>query len=89
MQKQISKTSTHPPTTEYINPYQIFVGAFIPNCIMQSTQLTPSEKLVYARLNQFAGKNGKCYPSQTLLAEEVGLKVDTVQKILKSLENKN
>ena len=53
----------------------------LPISIMSST-----EKLVWAVLNRFAGKNGKCYPSQERLAEEIGMSVDVIKRALSRLE---
>jgi hypothetical protein len=74
---------------KYINPYKLFVGSFIPNWLMNRKEITSTEKLLYARLSQYAGKNGYCYPKQETLAKEIGLKVDAINKSLKNLINHN
>ena len=58
---------------EVFNPWRIFVGAFLPNAVLRSTVLTPTSKLVYARLAQYAGRDGECWPSQEELATECGI----------------
>lgn len=68
-----------------INPYKMFVGSFIPNWILRCKELTASDKLVYARLSQYAGKNGECYPKQETIAEECGMGERTVVTSIKSL----
>lgn len=57
----------------YINPYRLFQGAMVPNCVMRRQDLSQTAKLVYGRLCQYAGKNGEAFPSLERLAGEVGL----------------
>lgn len=68
-----------------INPYKLFVGSFIPNWLLHRKEISNGAKLCYARLCQFAGKNGKCYPSQETIAKEVALSVRQVQRYIKEL----
>lgn len=70
---------------EPFNPYKMFVGSFIPNCIMRCRQLSPIDKLVWARLTQYAGESGICYPSQTLLAEEIGVGSASIKRSIRIL----
>lgn len=70
---------------QQFNPYHMFVGSFIPNCIMKSKELTHADKLVWARLAQYAGKDGECYPKQAQIAEEVGASISTVKLSIKNL----
>ncbi len=44
---------------DVFNPFNLFDGALVPNQILRSPDLLPSEKLVFARLIQFAGANGR------------------------------
>ena len=60
-------------TGEPFNPHRLFVGSFIPNCIMQFPGLSPIAKLTWSRLQQFADKNGDCYPSYAKLARELAI----------------
>lgn len=71
------------------NPFQIFVGSFIPNCLLRSPILTPVEKLLWARLAQFAGQDGECYPKQETIATELAISVDRVGRLLANLEEKS
>ncbi|MEK0326048.1 MAG: helix-turn-helix domain-containing protein, partial [Nitrosopumilus sp.] len=57
-----------------INPYKLFVGAFVPNWLMERTEISAGAKLCYGRLSQHAGKNGLCIPSQETLSKELGVK---------------
>jgi len=69
-----------------INPYKMFVGAFIPNWLMLQKEITPGMKLIYARLCQFAGENGECYPSIEKLSQETGIGLSQVKDNLKKLK---
>jgi hypothetical protein len=57
----------------YINPYKMFLGAFLPNWLLRRQELSPGAKLCYARLAQYAGENGVCYPKQETLGEDLGV----------------
>jgi len=70
-----------------INPYRMFVGSFIPNWLMLQKEITPGMKLVYARLCQFAGENGECYPSVTTISRETGIGESQVKDNLKKLKD--
>ena len=73
---------------KFFNPYKNFVGSFIPNCLLQYRELSSSAKLLWARLAQYAGENGYCYPSQQTLADELGLSERQVRNLLQELETK-
>jgi biotin operon repressor len=73
------------PGDEFI-PYKLFVGAFIPNALMRYGGLSSSAKLVWSRLAQFAGRDGRCFPSQEQIAEEIGSGRRTVQRALTELQ---
>jgi hypothetical protein len=76
-------------------PYQVFAGkesrrhprSFILNTIMRRTDLSPTAKLLWGRLSQFAGRNGQCYPTQYTLAWELGCVPRTILRGLKELED--
>jgi hypothetical protein len=70
-----------------INPYRLFVGSFLPNWLMTRQELMPSAKIVYARLCQYAGKNGKAFPSQFTLGRELGITDRQTRRCLKQLED--
>jgi hypothetical protein len=71
---------------EIFNPYRVFVGIFIPNALVRYKGLSPSAKLVYGRLSQYAGEDGKCFPAEDVLADEVGLSKRQVYRLLSELE---
>jgi DNA-binding Lrp family transcriptional regulator len=70
---------------EIYNPWELFYGAQIPNVILKNKNLTSTAKLVFGRLAQFAGQNGKCFPSQETLAEEIGSSESSIQSAIKNL----
>lgn len=70
------------------NPSQIFIGSFIPNVLMRFTGLSDGAKLAWARLNQYAGHDGICYPALATLAKELGKSKRQVQRVLNELEEK-
>ena len=71
---------------KFINPYKLFQGAFIPNWLMQRTEISPSAKLCYAKLCQYAGKDGICFPKQEKIANNIGLKRRWIINCLNELE---
>ncbi len=73
---------------EVFNPFSLFDGALVPSEILRSRDLLPSEKLVFARLLQFAGGNGKAWPSLERVANEVALSVPQARRCISSLESK-
>jgi len=70
-----------------INPYKLFVGSFIPNWLLERTDISDSAKLLYARLSQYAGENGYAFPLIETLAKETGASVATVKRGLTELKD--
>ena len=74
-------------TGDVYNPYKIFVGIFIPNCIAETNKLSQSAKLCFGKLSQFSGRNGKCFPKQETLAKGIGVKsIKQIHRCLNELE---
>ena len=73
---------------EVFNPFNLFDGAMVPSEILRSPNLLPSEKLVFARLTQFAGGKGRAWPSIERIAEEVALSVPQTRRCVSALESK-
>jgi hypothetical protein len=69
----------------YINPYKLFYGAFVPNWLLQRTEITSGAKLMYARLCQYAGDDGHCFPSQDQLSQALGIRERQVRNQLAEL----
>jgi len=68
-----------------INPFMLFIGAFVPNWLLIRPEISPGEKLCYARLCQFAGRNGIAFPKLETLAKELACSVSQVQRNLNVL----
>ena len=69
-------------TVKVINPYRMFTGSFVPNWLLCRKELNPGDKVCYARLAQFAGKDGECFPEIPTLAEELGVSPRQVDRYL-------
>lgn len=70
-----------------INPYRLFVGAFIPNWLMRCQDITHGAKMAYARLCQYADKEtGEAWPSQDVWADEIGVSVRQLRRYVEELE---
>lgn len=69
----------------YINPWRMFVGAMTPNWLLCRKEVSHAAKLCYARLSQYAGKNGHCFPKQSTLAEELGVSERQLRDYIREL----
>lgn len=69
-----------------INPHGLFVGAFVPNWLFRFRSLSPSAKLAYAKLCQYAGKAGVAYPKLKTLAEALDIGARQLRRCLTELE---
>lgn len=58
---------------QFINPYKLFFGAFVPNWLLERKEVSHGAKLCYAKLCQYAGKDGICFPKQEKIANNIGL----------------
>lgn len=58
------------------------------NDFLESNKLNGYEKLIFIILKKFANDNGECFPSLQKLTEISGFSKKTVQRVLKSLEEK-
>lgn len=67
------------------NPYKMFHGAFIPNCLLEYDGLTFAAKCLWAKLVQYAGENGYCWPKRDTLAKELGTSLDKIKRTLREL----
>ena len=85
--RQERRSSLRLTAGEVFNPFQLFNGAIVPSEILRSPDLLPSEKLVFARLLQFAGGKGRAWPSIQRLADEVALSVPQTRRCIRALES--
>lgn len=74
------------PGPNTFNPWQLFVGAFIPNWLVERPELSPGAKLCYARLCQYAGRAGVAFPAQEELAAALGVSDRQVRTYLVQLQ---
>ena len=70
------------------NPYNEFTGAWIPNWLLERKEISMNAKGVYARLCQFAGPNGRCYPRRATVAKECGMHISSVDRAIRELKEK-
>ena len=70
-----------------INPYKSFTGAWIPNWLLERSEISVGAKVVYARLAQYAGKDGVAFPKIPELAEAIGTPIRTLQRYLTELKD--
>jgi len=73
---------------QQFNPYGLFAGLYIPDCVAKTKLLSPLEKLVWGRLCKRAGKDGRCYPSLTRIASDLGISRNGAIKSVASLVSK-
>lgn len=73
---------------DQFNPYKLFVGSFIPNALLRYKGLSFGAKLTYARLSQYAGQDGQCFPKQETLADELGSSLSAIKRFIKELVDK-
>lgn len=66
-------------------PYQLFVGSIIPNWLMRRSEISFGAKVLFARLAQYKGESGQCYPSQETLAAELGTTDRNIRNIMQEL----
>ena len=66
-------------------PYKLFHGAFVPNWLLSRAEVSDSAKLVFARLCQYAGEQGKAFPLQDTLAKELGKSRRSVRRCVAEL----
>jgi len=71
--------------SEYYNPYKLFVGAFVPNWLLERTEISAGAKLCFAKLAQYAGKDGKAFPFQKTLGVQLGVCVRQVKRYINEL----
>jgi hypothetical protein len=73
------------PPRPRINPWRKFVGSMIPNWLQCRNEINQGAKLAYARLAQYAGKDGECFPKQQTLAVELGVSERTANEYIRTL----
>ena len=57
----------------------------VPNFVLESDEISPGAKLVYAMLLKYAWQNGFCFPGQEALARDMGCGRRSVIRFMKEL----
>ncbi len=73
------------PSRQRINLHRHSHGAFLPFWLVGRRETSAGCKLAYARLNQYAGANGSCHPSNDEMAFELGVSTGSVSLYLQTL----
>ncbi len=60
-------------------------GIFIPQWLLERTDVTITEKIIWAELTKYCNKNQECHPSQETIAKEVSLSRKTVNEGINNL----
>lgn len=71
----------------FYNPYKAHNGALIPDPMMSYTNISNLSKIVWAKLVQYSGENGICYPSQKRLAKDTATSLKSIQRVIKELKD--
>ena len=71
---------------EPYKPYKLFHGAFVPNWLLCRPEVSAGAKLCFARLGQYAGQDGSCFPNIESLAEELGTSRRQADRYLSELK---
>jgi biotin operon repressor len=66
----------------------LYQGSFVPSWLLSSPGLSASAKLCYGRLFRYSTTKGYCYPTQERLAQELGISLEQVRRLLKTLEKR-
>jgi hypothetical protein len=70
-----------------INPWNQFIGAFVPNWLLCRPEIQAGAKLAYARLCQFAGRKGVAFPKMKTLARELAISEAQAQRYVAELRD--
>jgi hypothetical protein len=63
----------------------MFIGSMVPNWLQCRPEISQGAKLAYARLTQYAGQDGDCFPKQATLAAELGKSERMVNEYIRTL----
>jgi hypothetical protein len=77
----------NPAIGESFNPWRESCGFYPPDVIGRARWLTDGQKRLYERLVRFAGRDGHCFPSQLVLARELGKTDRQIRKDIRKLED--
>lgn len=69
-----------------INIYGLFNNSYVPMWLQRRTEISDGAKLLYGLLARYAGKDGKCYPLQKRLCNDLNRTPRTIKKYVSSLK---
>jgi len=72
-------------TQKTFNPYGTYNSFNLPFCLTKFPGLSSSAKILWSILVYHAGRDGKCFPSQELLAEEMSLSRQQINNLIREL----
>ncbi|MFB3777154.1 MAG: helix-turn-helix domain-containing protein [Bryobacteraceae bacterium] len=81
-----ARAKCSPRPGEPFNPWRGACGFYPPDLVSRQKTLTDGQKLLYARLVRYAGKDGSCFPSFRRLAEDLGKSERQVKRDMLALE---
>ena len=87
MQTETRTEAAESAEVGFINPWRLFTGAMVPNWLLLRDEVSPGAKLRYARLAQFAGEHGHCFPKQETMAKQLGCSARRVREYLRELKD--
>jgi len=70
------------------NPWKKFSGAWLPDWLIQRTEISSNAKIVYSLLAKHSGPKGTCFPSRTRIASKSGLTIYQVDRATRELKDK-
>jgi hypothetical protein len=70
----------------YIKPLRAWQGNILPYWLMSRQEVSPSAKILYARLCGYCGEREFCWPTKETLAKELGLTSRQIRRLINELE---
>ena len=68
-----------------INPWNKFLGTYVPDWLLRRSDVSEGAKLCYGRLLRYAGEAGFAFPKQATLAQELGISTRTAHERIREL----
>ena len=88
MGKNIRRKTPHRPVkgASFSLRAMLYDNTLVPDWIMERPDLSPTEKLLYARLLRYLGDNKFAWPAVSTLAKKIAISERTAQYALRNLE---
>lgn len=74
---------------KFLYPRSIARGIWLPESVMRLTEISASAKLLLMTLHWMCGSKCYCWPSQTLLADRIGVTSRTVKNLVRELAERD